>query len=234
MPRKPQTAEEQAQTRARILAAARDVYNSEGFGAVTMRNVARHTGYSAAALYRYFGSHLELVRGIWQDSVDLMRDEAEAVFAAHDDPVERVEALLRAYAAFATTEPAAFRSTFLHTVVPGEDAEVIRREGPLPALDPREGTAYRLIRDAIADAVKAGRFPPMDVELAAQTLWGAIHGVVSLQFHFIRFPFGAENERIDAAVRMIMAGIQVTPSSERDEHLEAGVLRVAATAPATN
>lgn len=210
LPRKPQTPEEQAQTRARILHVAREVYNREGYAAVTMRNIARRTGYSPAALYRYFDNHLEMVRSIWQDAVDSMRDDAEAAYAAHDDPVERVEALLRSYANFAAAEPAAFRSTYLQTFVPGDDAELFQREGPLPNLNPREGTAYRLLREAISEAIAAGRMIPMNADMAAQTLWGAIHGTVALSFHFRRFPLENESERLQATLSMIMRGMART------------------------
>ena len=215
MPRKPQTPAEQAQTRDRILQVAREVYDTEGYEAVTMRNIARRSGYSPAALYRYFSNHLELVRGIWQDAVDRMRDDAEAVFAAHDDPLERVVAVLRSYANFAATEPAAFRSTFLQTQVRGEDAGVFQREGPLPNLDPREGTSYRLLREALSQAIAAGRIMRMDVDMAAQTLWGTIHGIVALPFHFKNFPFAKDDARLETALHMIVRGMEVcaTPAA---------------------
>lgn len=212
MPKKPQTTAEQAETRARLLQVAREIYAREGYAAVTMRNVARRSGYSPAALYRYFSNHLELVRSIWQDAINRMRDDAEAVFAAHEDPMERVLAVLRSYANFAATEPAAFRSTFLQTHVPGEDAGLFQREGPLPQLDPREGTSYRLLRDSIAQAIAAGRMISMDADIVAQTLWGTIHGIVALPFHFPKFPFGDEGERIEAAAQLIVRGMEVRGS----------------------
>jgi AcrR family transcriptional regulator len=189
------------------LEVARQVYDTEGYAAVTMRNIARRSGYSPAALYRYFSSHLELVRGIWQDAVEKMRDDAESAFAAQQDPLERVVAVLRSYANFAAAEPAAFRSTFLQTGVPGGDAELFQREGPLPNLDPREGTSYRLLRQAITQAIAAGRMMPMDVDIAAQTLWGTVHGIVALPFHFRRFPLGEDSERLEAALQMIVRGM---------------------------
>lgn len=212
MPKKPQTSAEQEQIRTRILEVARQVYDTEGYAAVTMRNVARRSGYSPAALYRYFSNHLELVRGIWQDAVENMRDEAERAFAAQQDPLERVVAVLRSYAHFAAAEPAAFRSTFLQTGVPGDDAELFQREGPLPNLDPREGTSYRLLREAISQAMTAGQIIAMDVDTAAQTLWGTVHGIVALPFHFRRFPLGADSDRLDAALQMIVRGIKASAS----------------------
>ncbi len=215
MPKKPQTPAEQARTRARILQVAREVYDTDGYAAVTMRRIARRTGYSPAALYRYFNNHLELVRGIWQDAVDRMRDDAEVAFAAHEDPLDRVVAVLSSYANFAMTEPAAFRSTFLQTHVPGEDANLFQREGPLPNLDPREGTSYRLIREAIVQAIAAGRMIPMDADIAAQTLWATIHGVVALPFNFRKFPLAKDRERLEAVLKMIVRGMEVRAPSTR-------------------
>lgn len=207
LPKKPQTPEDHDAARARILGVARAVYDTEGYAAVTMRNIARRTGYSPAGLYRYFSNHLELVRAIWQDAVDAMRDDAEKASAAHEDPIERVVAILESYARFAIDEPAAFRSTFLQTAVPAADARLILRDGPLPDLDPREGTSYRLLKEAVSSAISTGRMKPMDADLATQTLWGTIHGVVALPFHFKRFPLARQNERIRVAIRAMLRGL---------------------------
>src|SRR5687767_10960523 len=69
VPKEPQTPDEQGEIRPRVLHVAREVYDTEGYAAVTMRNVARRSGYSPAAFYRYFSSHLEHVRSMWQDAV---------------------------------------------------------------------------------------------------------------------------------------------------------------------
>jgi AcrR family transcriptional regulator len=215
LPKKPQTPAEQEQIRARILQVAREVYDKDGYAAVTIRNIARQSGYSPAALYRYFSSHLELVRSVWQDAVDHMRDEGAAAFAGHDDPLERVIAVLRSYARFAATEPVAFRSTFLQSQVPGDAGELVRREGPLPNLDPREGTSYRILREAVSQAIASERMRPMDVDLAAQTLWATVHGVVALPFNFPKFPLVQESDRLEAAMQMITRWMDAGAPSTR-------------------
>ncbi|HEY8369587.1 MAG TPA: helix-turn-helix domain-containing protein, partial [Thermodesulfobacteriota bacterium] len=45
---------ERAATRAKILDAARELFVSEGYDAVTMRRIADRIEYTAAALYRHF------------------------------------------------------------------------------------------------------------------------------------------------------------------------------------
>lgn len=224
LPRKAQTPAEHAQVRARILRIAREVYDAEGYSAVTVRNIARRCGYSPAALYRYFDSHLDLIRGVWQDAVDRMRDNTEAAYARQDDPLERVIGILRAYAQFAAREPAAFRSTFLQSQIPGGDSEQVRREGPLPELNVREGTSYRLLREAITEAIEAGRMIPLDPDLASQTFWGAIHGVIALRFNFPRFSLHDADERLEAALEMIVRGMGVPQAHlARDEDAETSI-----------
>lgn len=207
MPKKPQTEEEQAEIRARVVQVAREIYDADGYTAVTMRNVARRTGYSPAALYRYFDNHLSLVRSIWQDAVDLMQAEAREAAAAADTPIGKIEALMRSYADFAHNHPAAFRSTFLQVAIPGADGELFTAEGSLPSLDPREGTAYRPMREAVAAAMAAGQLREMDVDLAAQTIWGTIHGVVALEFNFGQFPLEDARERLDQAMAVVLRGM---------------------------
>lgn len=51
-----------AATRAEILRTARKVLLSEGSGAISLRAIARDMGMTAPAIYRYFGSHEELIR----------------------------------------------------------------------------------------------------------------------------------------------------------------------------
>ncbi len=207
MPKKPQTEEEQAEIRARVVQVAREIFDSEGYGAVTMRNVARRTGYSPAALYRYFDNHLALVRSIWQDAVDLMQAEAKQAADACDTPLAKIEALMRSYADFAHNHPAAFRSTFLQVSIPGADGELFNTEGSLPSLDPREGTAYRLLREATAAAIAAGELQDGDPDLAAQTFWGTIHGVVAMEFNFGQFPLEDARKRLDAAMAAVLRGM---------------------------
>lgn len=206
MPKKPQTPEQHEQIRAEIVRAAREVYDAEGYAGVTMRAVARKLGYSPAALYRYFDSQIALARSIWQDAVDTMRAEAEAAAAACDDPLDRVEALLRAYASFAWSHPAAFRSTFLQVVIPGPDGEVLLREGSLPETDPREGTAYSLLHRAVKEAIEAGRLAGADPDLVAQTLWSAVHGTVAMTFNFGQFPFADEKTRFEHMLQVLLKG----------------------------
>jgi AcrR family transcriptional regulator len=208
LPRKPQTEEEQAEIRARVVQVAREIYDADGYTAVTMRNVARRIGYSPAALYRYFDNHLALVRSVWQDAVELMQAEARQAADAAGTPIGKIRALMRSYADFARNHPAAFRSTFMQVSIPGADGDLFNAEGSLPAIDPRRGTAYQPLREATAAAIAAGELVDRDPDLVAQTIWGAMHGVVALEFNFGQFPLEDWDCRVDAAMEVVLRGLR--------------------------
>src|SRR5256885_11296861 len=91
---------ERHELRAKILDAARSLFASEGYDAVTMRKIADKIEYSATAIYQYFEDKDALV-------AELCRHDFRS-FAAHfgraaavEDPVERLCAAGRAYFQFA-------------------------------------------------------------------------------------------------------------------------------------
>jgi AcrR family transcriptional regulator len=54
------------QTRARILAVARDLFGSDGFDSTTVRSIAKRVGISDPALYHYFSSKREILNAAWE------------------------------------------------------------------------------------------------------------------------------------------------------------------------
>jgi AcrR family transcriptional regulator len=76
----PQRAEQANATRARILAAAEELFADRGYAAVTMEGVARQAGVSLATVYLYFPGKAAIVAAM-----------AAAIVAAADLSVERVE-----------------------------------------------------------------------------------------------------------------------------------------------
>lgn len=76
-----------AATRAEILQTARKVLLSEGSGAISLRAIAREMGMTAPAIYRYFGSHEELLQHVVADLFNELTDHIlEATSAAAADP----------------------------------------------------------------------------------------------------------------------------------------------------
>ncbi len=203
MPKKPQTPEEQERIRALIIEVSLEIYDREGLAGVSMSNVARHMGYTAGALYRYFDSHIRLMQAMWLETVFQIRDTAAEISRAIPDPVERIRALMTGYATFAEQNPTAFRSTLMLS-------EPVGVELPPLFQNAMEDTAYRYMRAAAAEAIAAGTFRPMNPDLAAQTIWAVMHGVVTMTVHFRppEWPLEPLPDRVAAAVEVAIEGLR--------------------------
>ena len=165
---------EKNELRAKILDAARELFVSEGYEAVTMRKVAEKIEYSATAIYLHFKDKDALIRDLClHDFSAFAARFAEA--AAIDDPVERLRSAGSAYFAFALQHPRQYRFMFMT---------------PRPPIEPEAGEAADPAQNAfvflcatVEEAIARGRLRPefTDAQLVAQTIWAAVHGVASLE-----------------------------------------------------
>ncbi|MFF2268515.1 TetR/AcrR family transcriptional regulator [Cellulosimicrobium cellulans] len=179
---------------AQIVAAARVLAEEQGWEAVTTRRLADAIGYSQPVLYGHFPEGRSQI----VTAVALLGFEelAAALSAARPQPGEgasgedRVRALVVAYLDFAARHPATYEAMF-HLPIGAAFASV---ETPRAM---REGF------DAIVGTLLALDRPPSDVGTAAEVVWGAVHGVATLQR---AGRFSAENyeRRVDELVRRVV------------------------------
>lgn len=80
---------------ATLMAAGLDVIATVGYGAASIRDIARAAGMSTANLYHHFSSKEELLFRVMVDSLDVLRATTdEALGAVGEDPVARYRALV--------------------------------------------------------------------------------------------------------------------------------------------
>ncbi|WP_454728332.1 TetR/AcrR family transcriptional regulator [Cellulosimicrobium protaetiae] len=179
---------------AQIVAAARVLAEEQGWEAVTTRRLADAIGYSQPVLYGHFPEGRSQI----VTAVALLGFEelAAALSAARPQPGEgasgeaRVRVLVVAYLDFAARHPATYEAMF-HLPI---GAAFASDETPRAM---REGF------DAITDALLALDRPPSDVGTAAEVVWGAMHGVATLQ-RAGRFSAGNYERRVDELVRRVV------------------------------
>jgi AcrR family transcriptional regulator len=97
--------EQQAQTKARLLAAAQQLHAERGLAALTVEDVAEAAGYSRGAVYSNFTSRDDLVMTLFEE-----RAERQLEAMAGDDPVLMAAdrdslAMLVEFWAFAASRP---------------------------------------------------------------------------------------------------------------------------------
>jgi AcrR family transcriptional regulator len=149
--------------RIQILDAARVIVVREGFDALSMRKIAGAIGYSPASLYLHFASRDAIAHALCAEGHAQLLESLHA----HDgvvEPVERLKAMAHAYVTFGQTHAEVYRLIFMQNPAYTEAAfNDIASAG--------ETVLSMLTRTLALVQNHAAR---------AETLWVALHGIVSL------------------------------------------------------
>ena len=159
-----------------LLDAARALAAGGGVEALTLREVARQAGVSAAAPYHHFSDKNDLLRAVATEAFEVLEQAMAAASAAVSDPVERLEKIGAAYTAFAFAHPAEFRFMFRH--------ELCSPPGVPDPLEQAGTAAYQVLLAAVAAAQASGQLrsasPEAELPMLGLTLWSAVHGLSTL------------------------------------------------------
>jgi AcrR family transcriptional regulator len=168
---------EKLETRDKILDAARELFITEGYDGVSMRQVAERIEYSPTAIYVHFADKQQLFHELCHADYARLAAAFQS-FANLHDPVERIKRSGAAYIEFGRRFPNHYRLMFMSTHLHGElDEQDCQLKGN-PEVD-----AYAFLKHSVQQAIEAGLFRDelKDAELLSQTLWAAVHGVISLE-----------------------------------------------------
>ena len=205
MPPKLKTDAERQQLRNLIIDNARELFISRGAQAVTMREIAKRIGYSATSIYHHFEDKESLIRAICDTDFLALASSLKAVLQL-PHPVERMLALCSGYAAFALSHPNHYRLRFMTDHPPIDPVLSSLKQKNV------EQVAYFQLKSVVKRVYDAGYFRPnlYDVDLIAQTIWAAIHGVCSLQITMAQdtwVKWANISARLDLMQQMITHGL---------------------------
>ena len=164
---------EREEIRTRILDAARELFANEGVESVTMRRIADRIEYSPTAIYFHFRDKEALLAELCDCDFRAFAHEFVAI-AQIADPVERLRAAGQAYVSFGLNNPSHYRLMFM--TPKAAETNTLVKGNP-------EEDAYAFLRLIVVELMQKGRFRDdlTDVDLAAQVIWSAVHGLVSLE-----------------------------------------------------
>jgi len=170
--------EEKERRRTEIVDAAERLYREKGWDAVTMDQVAKTARLSRALLYVYFEDKSELLFAIGERAMQVLKVRFEEAAGRHALGIDRVEAIGRAYMAYAHEFPHYFDvcSRFqAHAVNPQPGSN----EGACAlAGDDVLSVVVRAIQAGFEDGtIRRDVGDPMAL---AVTLWGCTHGITQL------------------------------------------------------
>lgn len=150
-----------ADTPARLVAAAREVFARDGLAEARMEDVAAAAGVSRAALYYHFHTKQDLARALIEEQIAELGVAVRAALA--DGPCEAlVGAMLRFFAANTDVARLLIRDTValadVHDLALGMQREVVQP-----------------VRDRLATDIAAGRVRPLDPRIGAAALFGMVN-----------------------------------------------------------
>ena len=156
---------ERAERERLIVTAARELAETEGWDAVTMRRLAEQVEYSQPVLYSHFASKGAIMVAV---AVEGFADLAEELSAARASvaAAAALAAISRTYMSFAARRPALYDAMFSQAV----DLPFATAEAP---------AALHAAFNELVEAVRphAGAADP---GLLTETFWAALHGLATL------------------------------------------------------
>jgi AcrR family transcriptional regulator len=190
---------EKQELRDRILREAAALFVSSGEADFSIRQVAERIGYTPTTIYRYFADKDALLFAVCDQGFDRFEELLGEADESASDPFGRIEAMGRAYFAFALQFPDHYQVMF-----------VLRGDylmAPPHKDDPPRIASLLLLRRAVEDAMTAGQIRSGDVVEMANSIWAAVHGAALLAMSPM-----VEPERRDsllaAVLEMISNGIR--------------------------
>ena len=150
------------EARRAILDATQELLVEQGYESFSMRKLARRCGYAAPTIYHYFGDK----PGLLDRLIDLrMREVSAEMRSVHltSDPVENMRRLFIAFVRWGLANPTHYQL-------------LTSTREPHPAGE----EAREVLMRPVTQLEEQGRLEP-DIDLARQSLWALVHGIISLQ-----------------------------------------------------
>lgn len=168
---------EKLETRDKILDAARELFITEGYDGVSMREVADRIEYSPTAIYVHFADKEELFRELCHQDFRRLAQVFQGI-ATLEDPADRLKQIGHAYINFGLEYPNHYKLMFMTPHPLTEPDERDRQVKGNPEVD-----SYAFLKQTVEEMIARGLFRDGldDAELISQTLWAGVHGVISLE-----------------------------------------------------
>lgn len=160
---------EQELSRERILEAARHLFITKGYRAISMRSIGQHLGYSHGSLYYHFKEKAELFYAIVVEDFNTVATLLGQVMKQSPEVgIARIEQLIMEFIRFGIDHPYQYEIMFM-----------IRDEELLAYCRAEQGKCYDLFSDIIRRHMKEEGYVSEDWQNMPLTLFLSAHGFIS-------------------------------------------------------
>jgi AcrR family transcriptional regulator len=162
--------------------AATSLARRGGPEAVVLREAARQVGVSAAAAYRHYVGHGELLAAVKDRALEALAnamqdglDGGERLADPAADAVRRFTNLGRSYVGFALVNPGLFHTAFCRPSAEGSENAEAKVTARIAASRP-----YQILSVSLDELVSVGLLDPARRAVAPIAFWAAVHGLATL------------------------------------------------------
>jgi AcrR family transcriptional regulator len=156
-----------AQTRERILSAAREVLAEHGYPKATVREIAARASVNPALVHHYFGKKRELHAAVLDRVGTELRERIEALAVPEGSASEQLRALVRTWVQALGHDPYVPRMIVQEVLVPeGEQLETFVSRFPAPI-------AQRVL-PVIAEWIRRGELRPVQLPFLLPSIVGLV------------------------------------------------------------
>ncbi|WP_151732967.1 TetR/AcrR family transcriptional regulator ['Paenibacillus yunnanensis' Narsing Rao et al. 2020] len=160
---------EQELSRERILEAARHLFITKGYRAISMRSIGQHLGYSHGSLYYHFKEKAELFYAIVVEDFNYVAALLNQVMYKPLEPgMTRVEQLIMEFIRFGLDHPHQYEIMFM-----------IRDEELLTYCRAEQGRCFELFAGIVRRHMKDEGYVTEDWQSVPLTLFLSAHGFIS-------------------------------------------------------
>jgi TetR/AcrR family transcriptional regulator len=161
------------EARAKIAAAAEELFAARGFDGAAIRDIAKKAGVNGAMIHYYFGNKEGLYRAMLEGAASTVRALLIETTDRSGSTRDRLASFVDAYAAYMLSQPNLARVLYREMLTGAKHIKQIAQQ--------YAATNYTMLRTMISDGVKRGELRPIDADLAPISLMGMV-----VIFQFLR------------------------------------------------
>jgi AcrR family transcriptional regulator len=180
-----------------ILDQASQLLAESGPDALTMRRLSQRIGASTIVLYTHVRDKPAILDELYLEGFERLRADLARV-PKSADPLQYVMDLGRAYRRSAVANPTYYQIMFSRCV-PGFD--------PSPQSREISKQSFLILAGAVQRCMDAAVAPTGDAAQVAHTLWGTLHGLISLELHGYMPPSISGEARLEHALTIMRDGL---------------------------
>lgn len=155
-----------------LIEAGIKILSKEGVGGLSLRKVAKQAGVSHSAPYAHFTDKQSLIAAISTEGFKQLYAELDAAISSNaGDPKQQLMGGAWAYVEFAMNNTDTFKIMF---------SGALEKEKAYPAFVEISHKTFERVADIVSACQDVGVLRPAPVEIMAVSVWGQLHGIISL------------------------------------------------------